>query len=102
MNGREVDVVGRNDITVAQGRSVVGLPNNWNVRELTDDKRYASRANLEAINEIGADAFIPFRSTTVADRVGDLYKKAFAFFSFTGKTYFFPTTNDPTLNRHSR
>jgi transposase len=53
---------------------------NFDVKEISGDKQYASTVNFDVINSIGADAFIPFRSNAVADRVGDLYKKAFAFF----------------------
>ncbi len=53
---------------------------NFDIKELSGDKQYASTVNFEAINAAGADAFIPFRSNAVADRVGDIYKKAFAFF----------------------
>jgi len=51
---------------------------NFTVKEVSADKQYASRVNFDAINAIGADAFIAFRSNATGS-VGGIYSKAFHF-----------------------
>lgn len=49
---------------------------NFDIKEISADKQYASEANFQAINAIGADAFITFRSGTTGG-CGGLFQKAF-------------------------
>ena len=53
---------------------------NFTVKELSADKAYASRDNFDAVNAIGADAFIPFKGNATGS-VGGMFQKAFHFFS---------------------
>lgn len=54
---------------------------NFTVSEVSADKQYASETNFQAINALGADGFIPFRSNTTGERSGELFRKAFFFFN---------------------
>lgn len=51
---------------------------NFSVRELSADKQYASTVNFEAINAVGADAFVDFRATTTGG-CGGLFAKCYHF-----------------------
>ena len=53
---------------------------NFDVKELSADKQYASMVNFDAINAAGADAYIAFRAGTTGG-CGGMFQKAFAFFS---------------------
>ena len=53
---------------------------NFDIKELSADKQYASMVNFDAVNTIGADAFIDFRVTTTG-KCGGMFQKAFHFFS---------------------
>jgi transposase/predicted nucleic acid-binding Zn finger protein len=53
---------------------------NFTVNEMSADKQYASRDNFDAINAIGADAYIPFKANATGS-VGGMFQKAFHFFS---------------------
>jgi len=53
---------------------------NFDVREASADKQYASGDNFNAISAIGADAYIAFRAGT-SGACGGMFQKAFAFFT---------------------
>jgi transposase len=53
----------------------------FTVKEMSGDKAYASLDNFNAIAEIGATPYIPFKSHHTGSS-GGLFKKAFHFFSF--------------------
>ena len=53
---------------------------NFNVAEVSADKAYSTRANLEAIAAQGAQGFVPFKSNTTG-KIGGLWEKAFHYFS---------------------
>ncbi|PIN90858.1 hypothetical protein COU60_00755 [Candidatus Pacearchaeota archaeon CG10_big_fil_rev_8_21_14_0_10_34_76] len=42
---------------------------NWNVQEVSADKGYSSRKNLNLISELGAVPYIPFKKSTSGKRV---------------------------------
>lgn len=56
----------------------------FNVSEVSADLAYSSRANLEAIDAIGASPLIPFKSNAVAapERQGSLWAKMFHYFNY--------------------
>jgi transposase len=53
----------------------------FTIRDFTADKAYASNENFNAINDVGAVGYIPFKSNTTG-AVGGLYEKMFHYFSF--------------------
>lgn len=55
---------------------------NFHIRELSADKAYLSRENLELIDGIGGTAFIPFKTNSVGDKNGDVWERMFHYFSF--------------------
>ena len=56
----------------------------FNMQEISADKAYSSKANLECVVGIGATPYIPFRSNASADSVHAtmLWKKMYNFFVF--------------------
>jgi transposase len=56
---------------------------NFTVKEVSGDKAYSSRANLELINELGAVPYIPFRKgTTGRAKNAPTWKKMYHYFEF--------------------
>ena len=55
---------------------------NFTVKEVSADKAYLSRENLELVERLGGTAYIPFKSNSVAGEAGDLWAKMFHYFSF--------------------
>jgi transposase len=56
---------------------------NFELKEISADKAYSSKDNLKFIDELGADAYIPFKSNTVAKaRQPKFWKKLYHFFMF--------------------
>jgi transposase len=53
----------------------------FTVKEVTADKAYLSRDNLELVDRLGGTAFIPFKSNSVAGEPGSLWEKMFHFYS---------------------
>ncbi len=55
--------------------------NGFNIREMTADKAYSSRDNLEAVAQVGGQAYIPFRSNATGKSRGSaLWWKMFLYF----------------------
>jgi transposase len=54
---------------------------NFNVKEVSADKAYSSRKNMEIINNIGAIPFIPFRNWSHSDNKGTVWDKMYHYFS---------------------
>ena len=51
------------------------------INEISADKAYSSRANLETVNDVGATPYIPFRKNTRARACGSsMWKKMFHYF----------------------
>ncbi len=59
---------------------------NFQMREVSGDKQYASRDNFDAIAAADAEAFILFRANATGS-VGGLYAKAFHLFSLNREEY---------------
>ena len=57
--------------------------NGFDIREITADKGYSSRANYEIAESIGATAYIPFRSNATGRSRGScIWRKMYHFFQF--------------------
>jgi transposase len=62
---------------------VMQTAQNFTVKEVSGDKAYSSRANLELINEIGAVPYIPFKKgTTGRAKNAPTWKKMYHYFEF--------------------
>jgi len=55
---------------------------NFTVREVSADKAYLSRENLELVHNLGGTAFIPFKVNSVPGEAGTLWEKMFSYFQF--------------------
>jgi transposase len=67
--------------------SLVGTTKeNFDIKEVSADKQYASMVNFDSINNLGADAFIAFRAGTTG-ACGGIFAKAFRFFSMYREEY---------------
>lgn len=58
----------------------------FSISDLCADKAYLSEGNLQAIADIGANAFIPFKSNSRASRPG-VWNNAFHFFNLHRETF---------------
>ncbi|MBI4019531.1 MAG: transposase [Candidatus Aenigmarchaeota archaeon] len=55
----------------------------FEINEVSADKAYSSRDNLEAVNDVGGTAYIPFKSNTTGKAGGSkLWKKLYGFYTF--------------------
>jgi transposase len=55
---------------------------NFEISEVSADKGYSSRTNLEAIDAIGAQPFVAFKSNTRGNYWGGVWDKTFHYFQF--------------------
>ena len=61
---------------------------NFTVKEVSGDKAYSSRANLELINELGAVPYIPFKKgTTGKAKNAPTWKKMYHYFEFKNEEF---------------
>ena len=61
---------------------------NFTVKEVSGDKAYSSRANLELINELGAVPYIPFKKgTTGRAKNAPTWKKMYHYFEFKNEEF---------------
>lgn len=61
---------------------------NFNMDEISGDKAYISRKNLEVIDSYGAVPFIPFKSNSKARGKGAMWGKMFHYFMFNGNDFY--------------
>ena len=62
---------------------VVQTAKNFDIKELSGDKAYSSRANMELINELGAVPYIPVRKNATGRSKGSpMWKKMYHYFEF--------------------
>ena len=87
MIGNKTNVVTAVTITDSHGADAPQLPYlvkktamNFNVKEVCADKAYSSRNNLEAIFEVGAFPFIPFKSNTRGVHNGAIWRHMYRYF----------------------
>lgn len=60
---------------------------HFEMREVSGDKAYLSVNNLEVINDVGARAFIPFKSNSQANGNGMLWKKLYHYFQLNNEDF---------------
>jgi Transposase len=60
---------------------------NFKISEVSADKAYLSRNNLEIIEKCGAVPFIPFKSNSKASGKGDLWYKMYHYFMFNNEIF---------------
>ena len=88
--GVKTNIVTAVELTMTNERDSKFLPElvmqtaqNFTVKEVSGDKAYSSRANLELINEIGAVPYIPFRKgTTGRAKNAPTWKKMYHYFEY--------------------
>ncbi len=62
---------------------VVQTAKNFKINEVSGDKAYSSRANMELINDIGAVPYIPFRkNATGRAKNSPMWKKMYHYFEY--------------------
>jgi transposase len=67
---------------------VMQTAQNFTVKEVSGDKAYSSRANLELINELGAVPYIPFKKgTTGRAKNAPTWKKMYHYFEFKNEEF---------------
>jgi len=61
---------------------------NFNVKEVSGDKAYSSRKNLQLIGDLGATPYIPFRKgTTGLSKGSTMWKKMYHYFEFKNEEF---------------
>jgi transposase len=61
---------------------------NFNIKELSGDKAYSSRKNLQLIGDLGAMPYIPFRKgTTGLSKGSTVWKKMYHYFEFKNEEF---------------
>ena len=53
---------------------------NFKMREVSADKAYSSKANLELVSSLGAIPYIPFRKTVTGKRAPQIWKAMFKYY----------------------
>lgn len=87
--GVKTNVITSVDITAGNfGDSLMFKPlvqntaNNFSIREVSADKAYSSRENMQLVSDIGGVAYIPFRSNASGKSGGSmLWKRMFIYFT---------------------
>jgi transposase len=57
------------------------VQNGFEVKEVSADKAYLSRENLEAVDRIGGTPYIPFKVNSVPDQPGTLWEKLYHYYA---------------------
>ena len=87
--GTKTNVVAGVEVTEANGADCPQFPilveriaaNGFNVKEISADKAYSSRNNYKAADEIGGQAYIPFKSNATGKKQGSmLWRKMYYYF----------------------
>ena len=55
---------------------------NFTVKQVAADKAYLSHENLELIERLGGEAFIPYKSNSKDDEAGGVWSRMFHYFQF--------------------
>ncbi len=63
--------------------------NGFSIKEMSADKAYSSRYNLDYINQLGGTAFIPFKRNSTLNRAGGsyLWKKMLLYFELNNEEF---------------
>lgn len=85
--GTETHIVAACEVTEANGADAPMLPilaertaNEFDMRELSADKGYSSKANADAIEKLGATPFIAFKGNTVEPAQGSAWARMYHYF----------------------
>src|SRR5205807_10194110 len=54
----------------------------FTISEVSADKAYLSRENLELVERLGGSPFIPFKSNSIAGEPGSAWQRAYGYFQF--------------------
>jgi len=77
-----VEILDRDAADCPQFKSLVEkTAAHFNIKEVPADKAYLSHENLEQIHNLGATAYIPFKSNSVPGEAGTLWEKMYHFYS---------------------
>ncbi len=72
----------RNDITQFE-RLLEATKQNFSISEVSADKAYLSRKNLNLVSDIGATAYIPFKKNSLHNQKGSkIWNKLWSYFMF--------------------
>ena len=67
---------------------VMQTAQNFKIKELSGDKAYSSRKNLQLIGDLGATPYIPFRKGTTGKSHGStMWKKMYHYFEFRNEEF---------------
>jgi len=88
--GVKTNVVTAVELTMTNAGDTKFLPElvlqtaqNFTIKEVSGDKAYSSRANMELINELGAVPYIPFRkNATGRAKNSPMWKKMYHYFEY--------------------
>jgi transposase len=69
------------------GPLVSDTARNFNLREVSGDKAYATRANLHLVESVGARPYVNFRSNTRGDSKCATWNRIFHYYSFNREEY---------------
>jgi transposase len=95
--GTKTNVIASARITKEQGSDCVQFApmvmeahdNGFDIKEITADMGYMSRANYNLAESIGATAYIPFRSNTTGRSRGSyIWRKMYHFFQFNKEEFY--------------
>ncbi len=78
-----VQILDRNAGDSPQFRPLVeATAKNFTVKEVTADKGYLARENLELLHNMGGAAYVPFKSNSVSGEAGSLWERMFFYYQF--------------------
>jgi transposase len=86
-----VEIAGRDANDCPQfGPLVAATAQNFDVQRVCADKGYLSEQNLEQVQALGGEAFIPFKSNSIGERgdPGSVWSKMFHYYQFRQKEFF--------------
>lgn len=89
MVGVKTNIITSVEITKAYGNDcphfvplVKSTSRHFTIKEVSGDKAYSSRKNLEVVNELGGTAYIPFKKGTRGNPKGNMiWRKMFNYFN---------------------
>jgi hypothetical protein len=73
----------------------------FQVAEVSADKGYIGRSNLEAVVKVGAVPYIPFKSNTTGEGP-ELWRRMWHFYQFNRSEFWRVTISVPTSKARSR
>jgi transposase len=78
-----VEILGRDAGDCPQFPTLVETTaQNFTVKEIPSDKGYLSKENFELAEQIGATAFVPFKSNSTPGEAGSIWEKMFLYYNY--------------------